>query len=86
MSLVPEIVISVIRQGSPAHDAGLQKGDLLLSVNGKSVHRYKLQEVIEFLNEKEGKKIRLVIERSNREVQLSYVLKKIFKSISLNRS
>ena len=86
LSLVPEIVISVIRQGSPAHDAGLQKGDLLLSVNGKSVHRYKLQEVIEFLNEKEGKKIRLVIERSNREVQLSYVLKKIFKSISLNRS
>ena len=79
LSLVPEIVISVIRQGSPAHTAGLQQGDLLLSVNGKSVHRYKLQEVIEFLNEREGKKIRLVIERSNREVQLSYVLKKIFK-------
>lgn len=79
LSLVPEIIISAIRIGSPAHDAGLQKGDLLLSVNGKSVHRYKLQEVLELLNEREGKKIKLVIERANRDVQLSFVLKKIFK-------
>ncbi|MBO0592054.1 aspartyl protease family protein [Cellulophaga sp. E16_2] len=79
LSLVPEIVISAIRIGSPAHEAGLQKGDLLLSVNGKSVHSYKIQEVLGFLNEREGKKIKLVIERANRDMQLSFVLKKIFK-------
>ncbi|WP_233268295.1 PDZ domain-containing protein [Cellulophaga sp. L1A9] len=79
LSLVPEIIISAIRIGSPAHEAGLQEGDLLLSVNGKSVHRYKLQEVLEFLNEREGKKIKLVIERANRDMQLSFVLKKLFK-------
>lgn len=78
LSLVPEIIISAIREGSPAQLAGLQKGDLLLSVNGKSVYRYKLQEVLGFLNEREGKKIKLVIERSNHDVQLSFVLKKLF--------
>jgi len=35
LSLVPEIVVSGIRAGSPAKDAGLQEGDVILAVNGK---------------------------------------------------
>ncbi|WP_228027922.1 aspartyl protease family protein [Costertonia aggregata] len=79
ISLVPEIVVSAIRAGSPADLAGLKAGDLILAVNGKRVHKYKLQEVFKMMNEKEGKRIRVLIERYNKDVQLSFTLKKLFK-------
>lgn len=79
LSLVPEIVVSSIRAGSPAYEAGLQEGDLILTVNGKSVHKYKLQEVLQMMNEREGKRVKLVIERYNKDLLFSFVLKKVFK-------
>ncbi|MEM9077946.1 MAG: aspartyl protease family protein [Bacteroidota bacterium] len=78
LSLVPEIVVSSIRAGSPAEEAGLKEGDVILAVNGKKVHRYKLQEILKMLNEKEGKRIRVLIERYNRDLLFSFVLKKVF--------
>ncbi|AKA35780.1 aspartyl protease family protein [Flagellimonas lutaonensis] len=78
LSLVPEIVVSAIRAGSPAEEAGLKQGDVILAVNGKRVHRYKLQEVLKMMNEKEGKRIRVLIERSNKDLTFSFVLKKLF--------
>lgn len=79
LSLVPEIVVSSIRAGSPADEAGLKEGDLILTVNGRSVHKYKLQEVLQLLNEREGKRVKLVIERYNQDLLFSFVLKKVFK-------
>lgn len=79
LSLVPEIIVSGIRAGSPAAEAGLQEGDVILAVNGKSVHRYKLQEIHRMLNEKEGKRVRVLIERYNRDLLFSFVLRSVFK-------
>ncbi len=79
LSLVPEIVVSAIRAGSPAESAGLQEGDVILAVNGKRVYSYKLQEIMQMLNQKEGKRIRLLIERYNQDVLFSFVLKNMFK-------
>lgn len=79
LSLVPEIIVSGIRAGSPAAAAGLQEGDVILAVNGKRIHRYKLQEVMRMLNEKEGKRIRVLIERFNKDLLISFVLKSAFK-------
>lgn len=79
LSLVPEIIVSAIRAGSPAHSAGLQEGDIILAVNGKRVYSYKLQEIMQMLNEKEGKRVRLLIERYNENVLFSFVLKNLFK-------
>ncbi len=78
LSLVPEIIVSGIRAGSPAAEAGLLEGDVILAVNGKRVHQYKLQEVLKMLNDKEGKRIRVLIERYNRDLLFSFVLKKVF--------
>lgn len=79
LSLVPEIVVSAIRLGSPAEQAGLKEGDIILAVNGKKVHSYKLQEVLKMINDKEGKKIRVLIERYNKDLLFSFVLKKVFE-------
>jgi len=79
LSLVHEIVVSGIRAGSPARDAGLQEGDVILAVNGKKVHSYKLQEIMHMLNEKEGKRVRLLIERANNDMKISFELKNMFK-------
>lgn len=78
LSLVPEIVVSGIRAGSPADLAGLQEGDIILAINGKRIYKYKLQEVLKMLNDKEGKRIRVQIERYSKDLIFSFVLKKLF--------
>ncbi len=79
LSLVPEIIVSGIRAGSPAAEAGLREGDIILAINGKPIHRYKLQEVVKMLNEKEGKRIQVLIERFNRDLLFSFVLENVLK-------
>ena len=79
LSLVPEIVVSGIRAGSPAHSAGLKEGDVILAVNGKKIHRYKLQEILQMLNEKKEKRVKVLVERANNDLLFSFILKDLFK-------
>ncbi|ASO03585.1 aspartyl protease family protein [Arenibacter algicola] len=79
LSMVPEIIVSGIRAGSPGHEAGLQEGDVILAVNGKKVHHYKLQQILQMLNDKEGKRVKVLIERYQKDMLITYVLKDIFK-------
>ncbi|WP_405383550.1 aspartyl protease family protein [Maribacter sp. LLG6340-A2] len=78
LSLVPEIVVSGIRQGSPAHSAGLKEGDVILAVNGKRIYRYKLQEIMTMLNENKRKKVKVLVERYNNDLLFSFELKPLF--------
>ncbi|MGB2760899.1 MAG: aspartyl protease family protein [Maribacter stanieri] len=78
LSLVPEIIVSGIRQGSPAHSAGLREGDVILAVNGKRIHRYELQEIMHMLNFKKDKKIKVLVERYDNDLLFSFVLKPLF--------
>ncbi|WP_340074678.1 aspartyl protease family protein [Leptobacterium sp. I13] len=75
--LPPAIEIAEIREGSPAAEVGLKKGDILITINGKQTYKHSLQEVIEMLNEKEGRRIRLVIEREGRELSFLFELKRV---------
>ncbi|MDT0608414.1 aspartyl protease family protein [Croceitalea rosinachiae] len=80
LSLVPEIVVSGIRAGSPAEEAGLKEGDVILAINGKEIHDYKIQEILQMLNEREGKRVRVQIERYNKDLLFTFVLKDIFET------
>ena len=64
ISLHPAFEVAEIREESPAALAGIQKGDIIIAVNGKLTHRHSLQEVAEMLNEAEGKGIRLLVDRN----------------------
>ena len=77
IALHPAFEIAEIRKESPAALAGLQKGDIIISVNGKQAHQYSLQEVSEMLNEKPNKKIKLVVDRSTKILRFSFTLKKV---------
>ncbi|GGW23048.1 hypothetical protein GCM10007383_03770 [Arenibacter certesii] len=79
LTVVPEIIVSGIRAGSPGHEAGLREGDIILAVNGKKIHNYELQEILKMLNEKEGKWVKVQVGRLGSDVTVSYVLKKMFK-------
>lgn len=80
LSLVPEIIVSGIRAGSPAAEAGLKEGDVVLAVNGKRIHDYKLQEILQMLNERKGKRVRVLIQRYDRDILYSFVLKDLFET------
>lgn len=79
LSLVPEIIVSGIRAGSPGQEAGLRKGDIILAVNGKKVHDYELQHILRLLNENKGKRVKVLVERYNNDILVSYVLRDMFE-------
>lgn len=79
LSVVPEIIVSGIRQGSPAYSAGLKEGDVILAVNGKRIYRYKLQEILHMLNNKKQKKVKILVQRSNNDLLFSFDLEPLFK-------
>lgn len=73
----PQIEIAEVRAESPAFEAGLKKGDILISVNGKEAHHFTLAELSQLFSSKEGKKIKIKIEREGEEITGVFRLEKI---------
>ncbi len=64
------VLIAKVEKGSPADKAGLQVGDILVSVNGKSIKR--ASDVLDALaNTKEGQNIKLDVIRDKKEITAS---------------
>ena len=76
--LKPVYVISNVRAGSPAAEVGLQKDDIIFSINNKEVHLYSLQKINNVLKSEEGKHILMEVMRDNKIVKFNFVLKSIF--------
>ena len=63
LEIVPELIISDLRPNSPAFNAGLQIGDVVLSINTQDLSALTLQKAIEQFYGKDGKLIQMTIER-----------------------
>lgn len=75
-SLEPQYKIVEVRPESPASNAGLRENDILLRINGKPAFKFTLSEITNLLSSKEGKKIRLVIERNGVEKYVVFFLER----------
>lgn len=60
---LPYYVISHIREGSPADDAGLRRGDEIKYINNASAYDLSLNDIYEYFYRKPGEKIKLGIIR-----------------------
>ncbi|WP_250433004.1 PDZ domain-containing protein [Hanstruepera flava] len=70
----PAFQIAKLRDNSPAKHAGMELGDIILKVNNKDVKDYTLQEVIELLNGKSGKRMKVLIDRNGRVYEYQFRL------------
>lgn len=75
-SLEPQYKIVEVRPESPAYKAGLEKDDILIRVNGRPAYKFSLSEITNLLSSKEGKKIKLLIERNGVEKSVVFLLKR----------
>ncbi|MDX1627975.1 MAG: aspartyl protease family protein [Fulvivirga sp.] len=62
-----------VRKNSVGEEAGFQKGDIILSINNLKAADMTLNNVLNFLNSKENKKLKIVIQRDDE------TLKKVFR-------
>jgi hypothetical protein len=76
-ALKPSYRIVELRKDSPAAFAGLLKDDVLLKINGNAIYNYKLQEIMYLFSSKEGKKMKLLVERNGKELLYEFRLKKM---------
>ncbi|MCY4561589.1 MAG: aspartyl protease family protein [Flavobacteriaceae bacterium] len=78
LELVPVIEIFEVRPHSPAEKAGVQPGDILKRINGSSVSKMKISEIIHRLQKKPGQKLRIVVERKSRMLKFNFTLQPLF--------
>lgn len=78
VTLTPAYAIVELREGSPAKNAGLKIGDVIITINGKQCHEFSLQEVMHKFYEDDGKKIKLRIDRDGELMNINFKLQNPF--------
>ena len=72
----PSYRIAKVLKNSPAAQVGIYPNDILLKINGSSVHELSIGELIHKLQSKDGKKIKLTIRRGGETLKFQFKLKK----------
>lgn len=78
-SFKPSYVIHRVIKGSPAFEAGILPGDILIKIDGKYSFDLKLGEIVEKFYQKEGKMITVVVERNGLDYLYKFKLKSRLK-------
>lgn len=75
LKLLPIYVVFGVRQDSPAYEAGIRDKDVIVSINGRNVSNYSLDEVYGILKSKDAKRIRMRVERDGEVYNYQFHLK-----------
>lgn len=75
-SLKPEFRIARLRQDSPAQRAGLKIGDIIVSINSRSGYKMDIEEIARLFASKEGKRIKIKVNRSGAEMSFVFNLER----------
>ena len=75
---MPKYIVADVREGSPAALAGVQKGDEVITINGKPCYEYKLYELIKMFSTDEGKRISMELKRGAHFNKVKFFLKSVF--------
>ena len=76
-SLAPSFKVVELRINSPAHRAGLQLGDVILSINNRHAHLFSMQQIIQMFYGEDGKRIRLLIDRQGVQKKVEFKLESL---------
>lgn len=72
----PSFKIKGVLKGSPAAKAGLLKDDVILRINNSAAYDLTLEKITQKFQEKNGKKIKMVIKRNDVKMKFEFKLKK----------
>lgn len=75
--LAPRIIIAELRDGSPAAEAGLKKGDEVMMVNNKPAYKYKLYELSALFSSRTNKTIYMVVKRNGTLLKRKFKLRRM---------
>lgn len=73
--LKPNFIIAGTRKDSPAQLSGLQKGDILITIDNKKASNLTLQRIQNILKSQEGERVNLEITRNGIPMKFSFILK-----------
>ena len=71
LDVIPAIkpIIGKVAKGSPAQKAGLQPGDIILSINDKEITSWK--QVVDLIGNSKGKPIALIVLRKDKKLRIT---------------
>ena len=78
LAIKPAYSIVELRKDSPAEKAGLMVGDVILSINNTSSEKLSLQELIHYFFDKDGKRIKLLVDRDDALLLFEFNLEDVF--------
>ena len=70
-----DFVVTTILTNSPGEEAGIEKGDIIRMINGVPTQIMSLQNVLNFLHRKSGKKIKMTLDRDGKKIKKEFRLR-----------
>ena len=71
------IQVVLIDKNSPAAQADVRRGDIIHSINGKSLKTHRLSDIYSLLRSRDGRKIKLKILRDGEKIKKKFFLRRI---------